>query len=94
MNNDHRMACAGLKDQSMSSWVIASQDVGTQHHQSHSLALALQAQTMAMTEAIMQALMMQGQKVQEKGKAGACFRCGKKGTLNRIALRGGPEWRQ
>lgn len=52
MNNDQRMACAGLKDQSMSSWVIASQDVGTQHHQSQSLALALQAQTVVMTEAL------------------------------------------
>lgn len=49
------MLCVGLKDSSLSRWVVASQDVGTQH-QSQSLALALQAQMTAITEVITQAL--------------------------------------
>lgn len=56
MNADHRTACAGLRDASLSRWVIASQDLGTQQHQTKNLAMALQMQTTTLTEALTQAL--------------------------------------
>lgn len=78
MNGDHRMACMGLKDSSLSRWVVASQDVCTQH-QTQSPVLALQAQMTDMMEAITLALATKGQGSSRPLLKRTCFNCGHKG---------------
>lgn len=45
MNQDTRMGCAGITEGSMSQWVVASQNVGTQSHTNPTHVAVLQAQT-------------------------------------------------
>ena len=56
MNQDTRMACAGLREGSMCQWVVASQNVRTQSHTNQTLVAGLQAQTQTLASSITQVL--------------------------------------
>lgn len=59
MNGDHKLCCVGMKELSMSRWIVASQDVGTQQHQTQVLTAVLQTQTDALAGALAQVLALQ-----------------------------------
>ena len=71
MNGDHKQACAGLKDHSLHTWILATQDIRTQSHK-------VQALTVALTQAL--SSLNEGARPRDTPKSrGACFSCGKEG---------------
>ncbi|XP_055262422.1 endogenous retrovirus group K member 8 Gag polyprotein-like [Moschus berezovskii] len=52
MNSNHKVAWTGQKDRAMEQWVVATKDIGTQHHQTQAMVAAMEAQIKAIADAL------------------------------------------
>lgn len=73
MNSEHQIACVGLKEASMSQWVVATQDLGT-HHQTADANHGITIPDGHSNQGLLLALAAHGQGAVKSMTQGTCFR--------------------